>query len=310
MPAAGFAVGRRIERGIIMAKTEEARAATLAGRIARAAAKCKRIPKNGYNAHFKFNYVTESDVLDHVRDIMADEGIAVIACGIDRDIGPVQKDEFQSGGKVKFRYIVQNTDNPDDSIEILAPAESMDSDDKGIWKAWSGAHKYVLLKLFHLSSGDEPDAHGVDIDRRAPAGVPAMGKVKAEKIKRGLTAANLTVDDACRKYEDAMGEPPPSKDLADWPDSCVAGMVEWLKRETATKAKPLSATDPAYWMKKGTDAMVAAHGDGDLTQYGDANDCWRSILARMEGDDDLSRAKAAWKCVEAGAYVWPTGAPK
>jgi phage recombination protein Bet len=98
--------------------------------------------------------------------------------------------------------------------------------------------------------------------------------------------------------------------MREWPASLLPGIQKWLDAAKKSKPDTITAADPRYYAKKAVPLLAERHGEGRLTAEGDAEDCWSGILSRMEGDDDLSRAKAAWKCVESGEYAWPTGGAK
>ena len=53
--------------------------ASLFAKIAAVMGKLERLPKSGYNNHFKYNFVTDGDVSDAVRAALADEGVAFFA---------------------------------------------------------------------------------------------------------------------------------------------------------------------------------------------------------------------------------------
>ncbi len=116
--------------------------------------KIARIPKNGTNKFFNYDYVTEADLTDHIRPILAEEGIAFTASVIDTLKTPMEKGEILSTVTMKFCLF----DSEDGSfIESVFLGEGTDKGDKGFYKAYTGCVKYFLMKTFLVATGDDPE---------------------------------------------------------------------------------------------------------------------------------------------------------
>ena len=128
-------------------QTSEAQAALFA-KLARVMGRLKKLPKSGYNDHFKYNFVTDSDVSDAVRTALAAENVAFFARM--HDVQQAEKKTI-----VHFSFIF--ADGETGAIWACDwTGEAIDTQDKGIAKAATSALKYFLMKTFVLSSGD-PD---------------------------------------------------------------------------------------------------------------------------------------------------------
>lgn len=57
--------------------------------------------------------------------------------------------------KVTYRFV--NIDKPSEFIETVSFAEGIDSGDKGSGKAMTYADKYALMKVYKISTGEDPD---------------------------------------------------------------------------------------------------------------------------------------------------------
>jgi hypothetical protein len=89
---------------------------------------------------------------------MAQYGVAIVQ-------EPV---EFQREGtltRVKYRYDVVNTDRSEDRIALHNYGEAADLSDKGINKASTVAEKFFLCRLFHISTGGDPDGTFIAVQR-------------------------------------------------------------------------------------------------------------------------------------------------
>ncbi len=124
-----------------------------------AQAEIERCPKNGYNKFHRYEYATESDVSDHIRPILAKHGLTIIPSVV----GVQDFTRETNNGKVyritRVEMQVTVTDG-EGSYTTTWFGEGEDEGDKAIFKATTGAMKYALLKLFNLSSGEDPEADG------------------------------------------------------------------------------------------------------------------------------------------------------
>lgn len=145
----------------------------LVAKLAEVMGALSRLPKTGWNDRQSYHYVTEADVMDAIRSGLAERHVMIL-----QDVREVQVSERESkqGGVLRFVSLrVHFSAHDGDTGETLdlgtMPGESMDSGDKAIYKAITGAVKYFLLKLFKVSSGDDPEAEKKPIHReRAGSG--------------------------------------------------------------------------------------------------------------------------------------------
>lgn len=125
-------------------------------RCAGVMASVDHVPKRGHNDHFGYDYATEADIADAVRAEMARQELMLIPS--------VEKAEWRevpgkSGPqKVLTLTIRYKLTDGVESIEFVMLGEGADQGDKASYKAMTGATKYALLKLFLISTGDDPEA--------------------------------------------------------------------------------------------------------------------------------------------------------
>lgn len=130
---------------------------TLAARLVRIMTRIKRMEKEGFNKHHGYKFVTDEQVFDYVRPMLADEGIAVF-CSVDR----IDQQFIERDGErpffhtvIHFRFtLATETGETRDCIWI---GESNNQQDKGAAQAATLAMKYWLLKTLLISSGDQAD---------------------------------------------------------------------------------------------------------------------------------------------------------
>ncbi|WP_057768116.1 ERF family protein [Cytobacillus praedii] len=119
--------------------------------------KVSRVPKNGYNSFHKYNYATESDLTESIRPILQESGLAFFSNVLEQD----REGEFT---KVKMEFTLADIETG----EVLTSTywgEGQDKGDKGLYKAYTGATKYFLMKTFLIPTGDDPEADST-VDER------------------------------------------------------------------------------------------------------------------------------------------------
>ena len=130
--------------------TENSRAG-LYKKIAAVTQEVGRVPKNGRNEFHKYNYATESDITDSLRDLLKEHGLAFLP--------PSVEDFWKEGDitRVRMKFGLADTETGE-VHEFTIYGEGQDKGDKGAYKAYTGAVKYALMKTFLVATGDDPEA--------------------------------------------------------------------------------------------------------------------------------------------------------
>lgn len=174
---------------------------SLARRICDIYGECDPIEKKGKNTAQNYKFATESDVSDSLRGLMATHGVICFP-----SIEEVHERQFQTmkGAqmnfiRVKVKYTFINADDAQDRLELFWYGDGTDSMDKGIYKALTGANKYMLLRVFQVSTEDQ---HEPERDER--------GQGRAPPLPPGM--ANMSEDDDPPFYSDDL---PPEDEPSD-----------------------------------------------------------------------------------------------
>lgn len=117
-----------------------------------------------------FAYHKIDDVVDHLRAILIDVGIALIPSVESCDVHQFQtgKGNFGYHAKVVMKVKLVNVDVPDEFIEMGTVGDGIDYGDKSTGKAYSYALKSALLAAFQLRG--QPDNEETDHEQQsAPA---------------------------------------------------------------------------------------------------------------------------------------------
>jgi len=116
------------------------------------------IQKQGHNQFHKYNYVTESDVVNAFSKAMQKQQVFMFSSIIERDCQSYKtrggKDAFLVTVKLEVTFV--DTESGEQFSSIFF-GDGSDSDDKAIYKAITGAQKYALMKTFLVATGDDPE---------------------------------------------------------------------------------------------------------------------------------------------------------
>lgn len=114
-----------------------------------------------------YKAVSERDIIDAVKPLEEKHG--VYSYPSDRMIlesATLESESTYNGNttkrttffeRIQTTYRFVNVDDPTDFIETTTFAEGIDSQDKGSGKAMTYADKYALMKMYKISTGDDPD---------------------------------------------------------------------------------------------------------------------------------------------------------
>ncbi len=149
----------------------------LTGKLVKVMLDVKRVAKNGRNEFHKYDYVTEADVLDTVRESLAKHNVFIFS-----SVEASHKDGDLTSVVVK--HTVVDADSGE-QMDVKSLGQGSDKSDKGSNKAITSAMKYFLLKNFLIPTG------GDDVEATDETG-KSTGGVKREKPP--LSAVSSTSD--------------------------------------------------------------------------------------------------------------------
>lgn len=117
------------------------------------------IQKKGKNEFHKYKYVMEADVMDLVGKACLKHGLVIVPRTIRTKMEKMEalgsaKPFLLTTVKVVYDFIDTDTGS---SLSVEMEGQGADNQDKGIYKAITGATKYALMKTLLLSSGDDPE---------------------------------------------------------------------------------------------------------------------------------------------------------
>lgn len=126
------------------------------------------VQKKGENDFHKYTYATEADVLERLRPAMVKHGLILIP-----SVQQVSAVDQYGNTTVSIHYTLAHVSGAVWPTPVIAAGCGNDRNkngigDKGLYKALTGANKYLLFKLFQIETGDnEPEDSVGDRNREA-----------------------------------------------------------------------------------------------------------------------------------------------
>lgn len=173
--------------------------AKIAAALHHVMSKCGYVQKTGKNAFHGYKYAGEADLLDKLRPAMVEAGLLLIPSG-----KHVSEIDAHGNVNVTVEYTLVHKDGDVWPEKIIAfgcgndRAKNGAVGDKGLYKALTGANKYLLFKLFQIETGDDPEADDHDrpesaqdkqkISARAAAQAPRHEPEIVDRIEGDMLA--------------------------------------------------------------------------------------------------------------------------
>lgn len=117
------------------------------------------VPKNGRNTHHNYEYAMEEDVVLAVRRLCVQAGLVLVFSEVEctQVEGLRDKNKQPHITRLGVDFTLVDADDPEQRHTCRVYGYGMDGQDKGPYKALTGAKKYAIMKLFHLATGDDPE---------------------------------------------------------------------------------------------------------------------------------------------------------
>lgn len=219
---------------------------SLVKKLAEVMSEVKRVPKNGFNKFHKYHYATESDVSDLVREELAKRSVMLFPSVIHHESREHKNrsgsTEYISTIEMEFTFVDGESG---ESMAFKTVGEGQDAGDKAYYKAMTGATKYALMKVFLISTGDDPEADSKVDERNSKAAPPKMA------TKEELDNLNKLIDNfaALRSVSREKvlenvkwdGKKDLEKDFASDMKIALEGWIDGVKKQAAEANKEESA---------------------------------------------------------------------
>ena len=152
------------------------------------------VQKTGENTFHGYRYASEADVLERLRPAMVKHGLILIP-----SVQQVSSIDTHGNTTVSVHYTLAHVSGAIWPQPIIAAGCGNDRSksgtfgDKGLYKALTGANKYMLFKLFQIETGNDPEESQGDRDRDAADKNARQSYLEGGKIaiRKAETSADL-----------------------------------------------------------------------------------------------------------------------
>lgn len=141
----------------------------LSAKMLKIMADVEYIQKTGVNQFHRYKYATESDVSKSFSKAMRENNVFMFSSVLDRQCNSYKtrgnKDAFLVTIKLEVTFVDAESG---ESFTSIFYGDGSDSDDKGVYKAITGAQKYALMKTFMVETGDDPERDNIELLKKDP----------------------------------------------------------------------------------------------------------------------------------------------
>ena len=161
-----------------------------------------------------YRAVGEADVLAAVKQAEMQHGIysyplnrEIIDQQIIETVDREGREKKQMYVRIKTTYRFLNVDNPEEYIETEAYGDGLDSADKAPGKAATYSDKYCLLKVYKISTGEDPDQYeSPEIiaakKQQAQAAEAAEHSRLVAQAEETMVKHKIMMPDLCKVWDD------------------------------------------------------------------------------------------------------------
>ena len=166
----------------------------IATAICKVMAAASHVQKTGKNSFHGYNYASDADLLRVIQPAMSDAGLIMVPTQVAQSDKQLDKGKTQTDVHVEYTLVHSSGE----SMTIQAVGRGIDKEDKGPYKAMTGALKYALRQTFLVPTGDDPEAsaHSAPAAPRpklnsapAPAPAPVSSPAPAKAAPAGPSSS-------------------------------------------------------------------------------------------------------------------------
>lgn len=211
------------------------------------------VQKKGENKFHHYKYASEADLLEVLRPAMVEAGLLLIP-----NVSNLSEIDQYGNTNVTVEYTLAHKDGDiwPEKITVIGTGNDKNSKggvgDKGVYKAMTGANKYLLFKLFQIATGDDPEKTEADAPKPANRGAKLHGPLKIMELKEKMRAfasdlAAISDDDELvvllNSYQPVLDQC--QRDLTAWWFGDGNG-VEGAFERIELRRKELANTEPLH----------------------------------------------------------------
>ena len=153
--------------------------------------------QTGRNDFHRYSYASDADLLRELQPAMARHGLSMVPKVVQSSTvehSPDRKGKPQWRTDLVVEYTLSHVGGA--SRQVMAPGCGIDGEDKGAYKAMTGALKYALRHTFMVPTGDDaersmPESNEAEIEARVAEAVKAQEAANEKALQRAAFEARV-----------------------------------------------------------------------------------------------------------------------
>ncbi|MFW6030862.1 MAG: ERF family protein [Halanaerobiales bacterium] len=151
-------------------------------KLAKTTAEIETVEKNGYNNYHNYEYATADDIYKVVSSVLAKKhNIALLTMPVKKDINVIKTQKGTYREVDLEKYFSFNDGDSGAYIGLIYHGYNIDSGDKFLYKAYTGALKYFLRDNFLIDTGDPDPEMDNEVVDSANSNTAPVKKTKKDK---------------------------------------------------------------------------------------------------------------------------------
>lgn len=123
--------------------------------------------KEGYNEFNKYKYLTETQVTTKIKELFDEQSLILHYQSevVGSEVYQGAKGDTQFLVTVRVTYNIFDVESGE-SLSGVVYGQGADKGDKGVYKAITGAVKYLYMKMFNIPTGDDAEKESPELRPR------------------------------------------------------------------------------------------------------------------------------------------------
>jgi len=147
------------------------------------------MPKEGFNNFNNYNYLMEAQVTTKIKELMDKNKVVFHYQSEVSETKEYQgaKGDTQFLVTVKITYAFYDVESGE-KLDGVVYGQGADKGDKGIYKAITGAIKYLYMKTFNIPTGNDPEKDSPELKSKSyPSYIPVANRMPTRKVEKPST---------------------------------------------------------------------------------------------------------------------------
>lgn len=166
------------------------------------------VQKTGNNQHHKYRYVSDADLLNKLQPAMAEAGLSMVPSNIVATTTAHGEKRWRTDIIVTYTLSHESGE----TMTVASVGSGVDNEDKGAYKALTGAFKYALRQAFLVPTGTDPEDDGgvTEENEHDPSWAADQKRFFARLSEQWKDVPDAKNYETLKRFLASIGKPKPS----------------------------------------------------------------------------------------------------